>query len=268
MNQHRRVFEVSRPLGRGDDEADPAVVDQAVVEQTERLGDVARALVVVHRDRTLHHRVGIQRRVGPIRDRQMPQRLRRRAVAVLVTPEHQRCDRARRCHPIRRFEHRLGRNTAALTAILRPRRAPVVAVDASDDIGHPIRNSQCCILQRNTRLSTLPRQHIDKPGMPQSNHLAHPPIVRQPRDNHPIDIGALQAGVPQRFAEGDQAEFVGRALRVEVAVDRAELSRADADNRRLVLEIAEFAAVRLVAHAGSLGRVQRLERQATQLQVR
>ena len=93
--------------------------------------------------------------------------------------------------------------------------------------------------------------------MPKPDHLAHPPVVRQPRNNHTVNISTPQPGILQRLAKRDQAKLVGRALRVKVAVDRPKLRRANANDRRLVLQIAKVTAVRLVAHAASLGRVPR-----------
>ena len=67
----------------------PAVVDQAVVEQAEWFGDVTRALIVIHRDRLLHHGVGVEGGVGAVVDSEPPQRFGAGAVAVLVASEHE-----------------------------------------------------------------------------------------------------------------------------------------------------------------------------------
>src|SRR5439155_23577777 len=52
-----RLAQIARPLGRGDDKDDPAVVDQAVIEQPQRLGDVAGRHVFIVGNRLLHDRV-------------------------------------------------------------------------------------------------------------------------------------------------------------------------------------------------------------------
>ena len=94
---HRRLAQVARALGRGDDDGDGAVRDQAAVEQVQRLDDPARRVVVVERHRpAVHLRVRVQLRPRALADRDRAELIVRRAVEVHVAPARERVARVRR----------------------------------------------------------------------------------------------------------------------------------------------------------------------------
>ena len=93
----RRLAQVARALGRGDDHGDGAVGDQAAVEQVQRLDDPARRVVVVEGHRlAVHLRVRVQLRPRALADRDRPELVVRRAVEVHVPPARERVARVRR----------------------------------------------------------------------------------------------------------------------------------------------------------------------------
>src|SRR5205807_1623660 len=55
----RWLFEIARPLGSREDQAHGAVIDQAIVEQTQGIDDPSRARVIVKRDWFFHDGVGM-----------------------------------------------------------------------------------------------------------------------------------------------------------------------------------------------------------------
>ena len=96
---HRRMRPVLRTVQRGHDDADPAVADQAAVEQVQRFDDPARRLMVGDRDRRAHHRTRVERGVVAARDRDLGQLFAGRAVHRHVPAGHQRAVGRGAVHP-------------------------------------------------------------------------------------------------------------------------------------------------------------------------
>ena len=109
---HRTLFAVARALGSGDDHARGAVVDQAIVEQMQRLAHEARALMVIDVERLAHDRDRIHRGVLAKRDRHRGERAAVGAVALEVAARDQRGAGAGRGHA----EHRILAMTATRLA--------------------------------------------------------------------------------------------------------------------------------------------------------
>ena len=81
----RRMLQIARPFRRGDHQRDAAVALLAAIEQTKRIDDPARVLMVVDGDGLSHHRLLIEGGVAALGDGEMGKVQRRGAVARHVS---------------------------------------------------------------------------------------------------------------------------------------------------------------------------------------
>jgi hypothetical protein len=100
--------------------------------------------------------------------------------------------------------------------------AAVVAIDARHDVGLPGRDCQRRVLQRQARLAPATLDDVDEAWIADAQHVAHAGVVRDAADQHAVDIALGQPAILQRRHEGLRPQLVGAALRVEVAIQRAE----------------------------------------------
>ena len=78
-------------LSRGDDDSDAAIGNQAAIEQVERLNDIARVQVILHRQRLAHLCPRIHLRPLALRDGNRSQAVRwssQTDAYVVLPPEH------------------------------------------------------------------------------------------------------------------------------------------------------------------------------------
>ena len=133
------LLQIPRHVGTAHDDRHAAVVDEAVVEEAQRLGDVRRLHVILDRQRLLHHGVGVHARVLAEGHGDRAELLVGGAVEELVALEEERVERAlRRQAPRRVVEVR--RDAAARhpgAAVGRVHRALRVAVDQGDGRAEP-----------------------------------------------------------------------------------------------------------------------------------
>ena len=227
----RGFREIARALRRGHDQRDAAVIDQAVVEQVQRLGDEARALVILDGDRLLHHGFGIEQRMLAERDRDRRKLPAGRAVEVHVALEHHRMRGARRRHPVGKPRpDPAAAVTVALAAVLVAARLAVVAVDQRDGVGEPGLDRRGGDLDRVARHPSLTGRDQRELRV-HAGDLGEALIVRNAVDDQPVDLRAFDAAILHRALERDQAEIIGI-----VARHGAGRRRADPDHRHPVAQ--------------------------------
>ena len=184
----RRLREIARALGGGQDQRDAAVIDQAIVEQVQRLADEARGVIVGERERLAHHGRRIERRVIAERLRHGAELVRRRAVELHVAARHQRVERAGRGHaigkPVAGAAAAIG---VAGAAIAVPGRAAVVAVDQRDGRGEPVADQRRRGLDVDAGEAALPGRdvHVVRAD---AGDLAEALIVGDAIDDQPVDV--------------------------------------------------------------------------------
>src|SRR5262249_42053068 len=96
--------EVPGALRRADDDGDRAVALEAAVEQSERIGDHARGLMVLDRDGRGHDGVAVKRRVPTGRHGDLAELARRGPVELHVAAGQRRVELRRRQRPYRHLE--------------------------------------------------------------------------------------------------------------------------------------------------------------------
>ena len=103
-DRHQRLLEIARAVGGADDDRSAAVAFEAAVEQPERIGDHARGVMVLDRERLVHHHVAVEDRVLARRDGDLGEVARRRAVELHVPARALGVELGRREHADRRLE--------------------------------------------------------------------------------------------------------------------------------------------------------------------
>src|SRR5262249_58840888 len=87
-----RLGEVVRSLTGCEDQRYAAVVDETIVEQMQRLADVARRVIVGESEGSAHHGRWIERRVVTKRLRDSPELIRGRPIKLHIAAGHQRME--------------------------------------------------------------------------------------------------------------------------------------------------------------------------------
>src|SRR5215813_3734771 len=134
-----RLGEVVRSLTGCEDQRYAAVVDETIVEQMQRLADVARRVIVGESEGSAHHGRWIERRVVTKRLRDSAELIRGRPIKLHMAAGHQRMECAGGGHAV-------GKPlppAAAAVGVARPTvtisaRAAVVAVDEGYDRREPV----------------------------------------------------------------------------------------------------------------------------------
>ena len=83
---------VAGTLGGGHDDGGRAVAFEAAVEESQRIGDHPRLLMILEGDRLRHHRVAVEPGVAAGRHRDLAELARGRAVELHVPPRHRRIE--------------------------------------------------------------------------------------------------------------------------------------------------------------------------------
>ena len=100
----QRLLQVARAVGGADDDGGAAVALQAAVEQPERIGDHARGVMLLDRQRLVHHHVAVEDRVLARVDGDLGEVARRRAVELHVAARALGVELRRREHADRHLE--------------------------------------------------------------------------------------------------------------------------------------------------------------------
>ena len=103
-HRDQRLLEVARAVGGADDDGGAAVALQAAVEQPERIGDHARGVMLLDRERFVHHHVAVQDGVLARHHGDLGEVPRRRAVELHVAARALGVELGRREHADRRLE--------------------------------------------------------------------------------------------------------------------------------------------------------------------
>ena len=194
------------------------------------------------RERLLHHRVGVERRVLAERHRDGGELLLGSPVLELVALEHHRVERALRGHPPRRVVD--VREDAAAAhrlrpAVLRVHRALGVAVDDRDRVAEP------GVDRHRRRHDAVRRVAARAPARVQPEDLADALRRQRAADDEPVDRALREPRVVQRTAQRTRRQLVrverAGALLSRVAlrgqpVVRGVVGLADADDGDGVLQ--------------------------------
>lgn len=215
----------SRALGGGQDQADRAVVDQAVIQQAQRRGDVPRIFVVVDRDGGLHHGVGVQAGVVAKGHRHFRQVAPRGAILLRMALEHQRMAGARRGEA-----PRIPDVGAFVATIVDTPGASDIGIDQRDVIGQP-RIERCHRLDDGNAGHAAMRGQGQGPARIQPQHLAHAGVRRYAADAQAVDQILVQAAIIDGVLERPCAQAVFVQLG-KTAIRRG----AHADHRIAVLQ--------------------------------
>ena len=198
------LLQVLRHVGTAHDDRDAAVVDEAVVEEAQRLGHVRRLHVVLDRQRLLHHGVGIQARVLAEGHGDRAELLLGGAVEELVALEEERVERAlRRQAPRRVVEVR--RDAAARhprAAVGGVHRALRVAVDQGD------RRAQPAVDGHGRFDDALGGVAAAAPARIQAPQLARPLARQGGPGAQAVDVVLLQARIVERALQRPRGERV------------------------------------------------------------
>ena len=106
-DRDQRLLQVARAVGAADDDGRTAVALEAAVEQAEGIGDHARGVMLLDRERLVHHHVAVEDRVLARDHGDLGEVPRRRAVELHVAARALGIELGRREHADRRLE--LGR---------------------------------------------------------------------------------------------------------------------------------------------------------------
>src|SRR6516164_7829263 len=151
-----RLGEVARSLAGSEDQRYAAVVDETIVEQMQRLADVARRMIVGEGEGSAHHGRRIERRVVTKRLRDGAELIRGRPVKLHMATGHQRMECAGGGHAVGKPLP----TAAAAVGVARPTvtisaRAAVVSVDEGYDRREPVANERGGCLDANAREAAL-----------------------------------------------------------------------------------------------------------------
>ena len=184
--------------------ATPAVVDEAVVVEPERLGDVRGAQVVLDGERLLHHGVVVQAGVLAEGHRDRAELLLGGAVEQLVALEEERVERALRRHAPRGVVEVRGDGAAGHpgAAVGRVHRALRVAVDQGDGRAEPRVDGE-------GRLDdALGGVAAAAPARVQAPQLAGPLAGQGAGGAQAVDVVLLQARIVQRALQRPRRQGV------------------------------------------------------------
>src|SRR5262249_40340659 len=208
-----RLGEVARSLAGSEDQRYTAVVDETIVEQMQRLADVAGRVIVGEGEGSAHHGRGIERRVVTKRLRDGAELIRSRPVKVHMAAGHQCMECTGRGHavgkPLPAAAAAVG---VACPAVTISARAAVVAVDDGYDRSEPIADERGGWFAGNAGEAALTGGWAYVRRV-QSRDLAEALIVGNAVDNQSIDILETKAGIGQRLLQRPQTKFIGIIFR-------------------------------------------------------
>src|SRR6516162_662417 len=178
-----RLSEVVRSLTGREDQRYAAVVDETIVEQMQRLADVARRVIVGESEGSAHHGRWIERRVVTKRLRDSAELIRSRPIKLHMAAGHQRMECAGGGHAVGKPLP----TAAAAVGVARPTvtistRAAVVSVDERYDRREPVADERGGSLDANAREAPLTGGYADVRRV-HSRNLAEALIIGNAVDN-------------------------------------------------------------------------------------
>jgi len=218
--QHGRPLQVARTLGRGHDPGHRAVVDQAVVQQMQRLADRARTCVVGQRDRAaMHHRIRVQAGMVAERHRDVAQVSMRRAELVHVPAPHHGMHGAG-------AGHAPGAPLAVVAAIQHAHGTAVVAVDQRHRLRRTAVDRLCG--QRQRHAAEASRRFRQQAVLRVDPHdLGEALVAGDAADDQPIDVRWREAAIVQRQVQRLAAQAIAVGFREVAEARGADAGKGD-----------------------------------------
>src|SRR5215472_17237291 len=149
-----RLGEVARSLAGSEDQRYAAVVDETIVEQMQRLADVARRVIVGESEGSAHHGRRIERPVVTKRLRDSAELIRGRPIKLHMAAGHQRMECAGGGHAVGKPLPTAAVGVARPTVTISTR-AAVVSVDERYDRREPVADERGGSLDANAREAAL-----------------------------------------------------------------------------------------------------------------
>ena len=221
--------QIPSPFGGGHHIGHRPIVDQAVVEQTQRLGDVPGGQIVVDGHLGLHDRPRSHPSMGADSHRNGPKLLLGAPILRLIAGERQRILRPRRGHAV----DSVVQQPLALGPELDALGAEHHRVEQHYVVGQAVVNRGGGVHERHGAHAPGSRvvhheAHIGEPGA-----VGHRLVVRQSPGDKPVDLRLLQPRIGDSRRNGLGSQRLPGPFGIGCAIQPGKVGTADADDGRL-----------------------------------